>query len=604
MPGQNNQKYVIMIHSRDYGSWNYLTSDTYNSMEFDEDVCCNPAKDKLFSRDVISWPNGFKSSPKIEYSPTRNQLIAAVLELETNKTYGRSQNGKRLLYKCIPNDRYLPAFLVPYSPKIEFNKKQENKFVLVKFDEWKGQHPLAKLEQVIGHTSDLNAFYEYQLHSRSLITNDGFANFKQLTNNVFHIHENHCRAQSKTIEQIIIEQKENNVEDRSAIDNHIFTIDPRGSSDFDDAFCVTTDTDNPDIIHISVYISSVYVWMNRLNLWPSFSLRVSTIYLPDYRRPMIPALLSEQLCSLVADGNTKFAVQWNISVNTKTGKLVDTSLDKRTFIHSAIKIAKNYCYDSPELETDIGFQLLKKATVALDKRNSTDSHDVVAFWMVRMNSAIGKQLATKYNTGIFRRAGYKDLTKMETHTNDIPMEITGDTRRLIGGWKNTTGVYCLLSEEDGEEKTIVHDFLDTEYYIHITSPIRRIVDLLNQILFLNREFGVELNEYASHFLEFWTHPKQVEYINATMRSIRKVQMDCDTVAKCYAHPEWMQHQHQGVVFDRIQKTDATFSYMVYLPETKVLTRIHSIKKVDNYTFHEFVLTISPIDHVIRAGFSD
>jgi hypothetical protein len=94
----------------------------------------------------------------------------------------------------------------------------------------------------------------------------------------------------------------------------------------------------------------------------------------------------------------------------------------------------------------------------------------------------------------------------------------------------------------------------------------------------------------------------VEYINATMRSIRKVQMDCDTVAKCYAHPEWMQHHHQGIVFDRIQKTDATFSYMVFLPETKILTRANSIHKVDNYSSHDFALTISPIDHIIRVGF--
>ena len=49
----------------------------------------------------------------LERSILKNSnTIAGVLVLEGNKTYGRKK--KRLLYKCIPDDKYLPAFLVPY----------------------------------------------------------------------------------------------------------------------------------------------------------------------------------------------------------------------------------------------------------------------------------------------------------------------------------------------------------------------------------------------------------------------------------------------------------------------------------------------------------
>lgn len=589
---------MIMIHSREYNSWNLLTSDTYAPVDVDTGVCCDPAKHKFFSRDVISWPNGPNADPSLHYSPTRNQRIAAVLQLDNNQTYGR--HGKRLLYRCVPNDRFLPTFLVPYAPKIEFQKKQENKFVIIQFEEWTGTHPIAKLEQVLGNTSHLPSFYDYQLHSRSLMTNDRFAEFSKAATHA-------TKIKSNDFEQAIMHQSEYFLSDFTQTDEPIFTIDPRGSNDYDDAFSATRDPVNPNQIRVSVYISSVYVLLNHLNLWSSFSQRVSTIYLPDYRRPMIPSHLSEQLCSLKADGQTKYVVQWEAIVDIKQKQIVS-----ETFRHAAVRIAKNYHYDSPELQDDIGYSLLQEATRAFDRiqapdriqaneRNgSMDSHDVVSYWMIQMNRVMGKRLATKYKTGIFRKAGYLDSLKMNEPVHNQMQNIENeDTRRVVRGWKNSTGVYCRFSETDNT----THEFLNAEYYTHITSPIRRIVDLLNQMMFLTCEFGITLNTQAKAFLTYWTTDTMIEYINATMRSIRKVQMDCDTVEKCYAHPEWMQHEHPGFVFDRIQKTDTTFSYMVYLPKQRILTRVNAIQSVDNYTTHDFVLTISPIDHVIRVGFS-
>ena len=105
---------------------------------------------------------------------------------------------------------------------------------------------------------------------------------------------------------------------------------------------------------------------------------------------------------------------------------------------------------------------------------------------------------------------------------------------------------------------------------------------------------------AKKFIAHWTDHAQIEYVNATMRSIRKVQMDCDIVAKCHAHPEWMQHPHQGVVFDCIQRTDATYSYMVYLPALRILERVNSIEQFANYSSHPFGLVLSELDHSIRV----
>ena len=62
--------------------------------------------------------------------------MPGVLLLDGNKTYGRQKNGNKikqgkLLYKCIPDDMRLPAFLVPYEIKnMGFSKVFKNLYVL------------------------------------------------------------------------------------------------------------------------------------------------------------------------------------------------------------------------------------------------------------------------------------------------------------------------------------------------------------------------------------------------------------------------------------------------------------------------------------------
>jgi ribonuclease R len=69
-----------------------------------------------------------------------------------------------------------------------------------------------------------------------------------------------------------------------------------GSMDFDDGFSIVP-LENGNY-KVSVYIANVFLWLETFGLWKSFSKRVSTIYLPDRRRPMFPTILSESLCIL------------------------------------------------------------------------------------------------------------------------------------------------------------------------------------------------------------------------------------------------------------------------------------------------------------------
>ena len=79
-----------------------------------------------------------------------------------------------------------------------------------------------------------------------------------------------------------------------------YSIDNSDTIEFDDAFSLWKETkaDGKEYQTLSVYISNVSFWMEELELWNAFSQRIATIYLPDQKRPMLPTILSDCICSL------------------------------------------------------------------------------------------------------------------------------------------------------------------------------------------------------------------------------------------------------------------------------------------------------------------
>ena len=72
-----------------------------------------------------------------------------------------------------------------------------------------------------------------------------------------------------------------------------------------------------------------------------------------------------------------------------------------------------------------------------------------------------------------------------------------------------------------------------------------------------------------------------------MRSIRKVQNDCNLLALCTTNDELYNKQFNGFVFDKITRNDALYQYMVYLPEINMVNRYTSRFNRDNHTMQQF-----------------
>lgn len=591
------QTYKLHIQDREYTAWSFIDTETnIPKLLTESESLINPAQLKLFSEDIVDLSTPI---PAVINSPTKSILIPGVLILDGNQTYGRTANNKRLFYKCIPNNPNLPAFLVPYSPEINFLKTQKNRYVVFRFDNWQTKYPHGILVENLGTTDDLPAFYEYQLFCRDIhskitdFTTDvkkSLQLFKSKSPPHKRIFDSwngiemdkkcasDCEIDTHNLEKLLPEFKALNYhffQDSSPAYRkpRVFSIDPEGAKDFDDAFSIMMIS--PFVATVSIHIANVYAWMETLNLWSSFGDRISTIYLPDSKRPMLPPILSDSICSLVSDGTAKptFCMEMNIDINNPL--ILPGSI---RFLNQSVKVDKNYVYESKDLLKDVDYQLLHRCTKLLDP-SVKDSHDVVAYWMIQMNTICGNRL-NKMGTGIFREVSLNREEDKEVPLEGLPL----NTKNVLTNWKNTSGKYTLFDDS----KPIHHSSLKKESYIHITSPIRRLVDLLNLIAFQHSMVIVErVSEEAEVFLNTWR--TRLPEINRQMHAIRKVQIDCDLLNRCTAHPEWMQHPHRGVIFDRFERPDGTYSYMVHLSDLNILGRIVVQEKYVNYSLMDFKL---------------
>ena len=544
--------YNIHIYDRKYSSWEIYETSTLQMV----DISVNPIESKLFSNDIFEFDT-YNNIRIVQSNVRFGSPLPCVLIISDNKTYGRNKCGK-LLYRCIPNDTTLPPFLVPYEIKhVGFSKVFFNLYVTIEFIDWTNVHPHGRLSHVIGPVNIIDNYYEYQLYCKGL--NISIQKFQKDTMKSF---EKHIHNPEEFIQNM--KQTMPSIEERTNPKLwHIFTIDPKGSSDFDDAFSICHVNNNTQ--QLSIYISNVTIWLDVLNLWNSFSQRISTIYLPDKKCSMLPTILSDNLCSL-QEKATRVAFVMDILIS-------NGEMREITFSNTFIKVSKNYSYEEDDLIQDEKYKLLFDTTKQLSaqyKYISTieNSHDVVEYLMILMNYHCATEM-TKYNTGIFRSTIMKQ-------TNALPEDVA----KSIKIWRSYSGQYV-----NGPIKR--HEALDLDAYIHITSPIRRVVDLLNMIQ-IQKSMGIQiLSENAYTFYDAWI--KKIDYINTSMRSIKKVQSDCDFLHFCVNNKSVLEKEYIGYVFDKIYKKNGLFQYTVFLSELKIYSRITLVDNFDNIETKKFRL---------------
>ena len=287
---------------------------------------------------------------------------------------------------------------------------------------------------------------------------------------------------------------------------------------------------------------------------------------------MLPVILSENLCSL-KEGVDKIAFAMDITI--KAGIIIDISYN-----NCLINVTRNMVYESDELINNNHYILTYNLVNELNTKHKImgkikTSVDVITYLMLQFNNHSGNEMV-KHQNGVYRGTKGGIVSEMD---KNAPNELG----EFLYIWKSMSGEYTSF------ENIKRHNLLNFDNYIHITSPIRRLVDLLNITILHHNLKMVKFSPGALQFYYNWLN--EIEYINITMRSIRKIQYDCNLLHMCNHNSTIMEEVHKGYIFDKLIRDDGLFKYMVYLPDIKMVSPITLRDEIENYKQRDFRLFV-------------
>ena len=465
--------------------------------------------------------------------------------LTSEKTYGRAACGLKMLYKCVPDDATLPPLLIPYEEKqIGFHKVKYDHYITFQIKHGTSTASTASIASTastgimtnnFGDTNDTEAYIAYRMACADLNPTMKTLNAATLRT-----------LRETTLSPLPLYCNGVAIADRRSWP--IISIDPAGCNDIDDALGLKVLSPEESIL--SIYISNVPMMLEYLNLWPFLTDRITTVYLPDKKIPMLPFALSENVCSLYQkEDRTAFVLDITLH---------QTCIKKISFTSALVRVEKNYAYDAAELLGRDDYKGMLNIVRKLNNESAVrylptiqNSHDLVEYCMLFMNRECAKSLQAQ-KTGIFRSATRKTAITDYTHFEPELQELL----------QNVAGEYCLY------ENLKPHELIGCESYLHITSPIRRLVDIVNMLEI--QAALIPWSPAAQTFMGKWKTAASLAQINRKTKAARKLQNEIEVLEAYQKNPERI---YMGVVFNKTTLDASLYKYSVYIPETKVLTTV-------------------------------
>lgn len=493
-------------------------------------------------------------------------------------------------------------------------KKNDKVFVeIIKWDKNK-DNPEGKILEVVGQKG------VHEVEMRAIVLDRGFdLDFPKV------ILEEAKQAKNKWSPI-----PKNEIEKRKDFRNvTTFTIDPEDAKDFDDALSVKK-LDNGNY-EIGVHIADVshFVTPNTELDKESFE-RAFSVYLVDRTIPMLPEILSNDLCSLNPnEDKLSFSAVFELNANAEVknewfGKTIINS-DKRFTYERAQEVLDNQSGEFLEelnILDDLSKKLSKRKIDAgairfereeykfeLDekgvplriyKKPSLWTHKLIEEFMLLANKSVAKYIfdfCKEKNNSIcdlmYRVHGIPEQDKiqelriflkamgyilpLQKDGSITPKDINALLAQVSGKAEEsliTTATIRTMSKAVYSTSNSGHFGLAFEYYTHFTSPIRRYPDLvvhriLNSFLENKKIDSKEIDSFRK-VAEHSTN-QEIAAQDAERNSIR------------YKQVEFMQN-HVGEEFKGIISGVAPFGIFIVLDDTGAEGMVH-ISKLGNDFFN-------------------
>lgn len=331
-------------------------------------------------------------------------------------------------------------------------------------------------------------------------------------------------------------------------DYDVYSIDPEGCEDADDAFSVYTER---DLLYLAIHIADPTEFIRlHSDLWVSIVQRTTTKYLSN-RKPI--HMIPEQVLKMVSlQGENE--VKCTISVITEINKDTYKPQGEVQLVFGKVLVKRAHAFSYKQASTNgldalnIGLQISEQLQIQRGKKTKgvklnelspahvcyenghaylyCDSDEekmmkqMIAELAIFANSFVGEYLKNTLNMGVFRTCQAKEWL------GELGNNITGEEmiQQII-----TNGITA-----DYLSKVSSHDLVGMPEYCHFTSPIRRLSDcvchyLLKYIYLKNKKglddittpfISADLDFLSSKCLSVTKKDKKNQYLDIKFRLIQ------------------------------------------------------------------------------------
>lgn len=409
----------------------------------------------------------------------------------------------------------------------------------------------------------------------------------------------------------------------------IVTIDPRTSKDLDDAIYVKKITSNLYKLYVCIADVAHYVKPNSLIDTTAFN-RGTSVYLVNQVIPMLPHILSNDICSLnpheerlsmVCEmdidnlGNFQFINVYNAIINSKKRfayEDVNDFFDKKDSLNTTPESIKKMLLEAKELfsilknkREQLGYINfdIKEPKIILDEnekiidiqiKKSGLAQNMIESFMVSANEAVTLFYAKqthKPEQFIYRvhdKPNDKKIEVFQVEAKKMFFKIDNEIKDLkpntISKWlknnQNNPNMELInlillrtMAKASYCTENIGHFGLALQNYTHFTSPIRRYSDLIIHRLF--KMFVLNKNEYSEK-----EKSELINNLNEICKQTTKTEIvatDTEREVNSMKFAEFME-QKIGHVYNGFISYITSFGIFIQLDNTiEGLARIENIK---------------------------
>jgi ribonuclease R len=498
---------IISINARGTG---YLRSQDKNT----EDI-------EIQNANLNTALNGDTVTVAIIPNRKGERIAGKVLDIEkrAKKVFAGILQKEKDFYYLLPDDKKMYVDILISKDNVVTKKAEIGQKVLVRLNQWikTEDNPTGEIIQVLGKAGEHNTEMESILYEKGFEI--GFPD-------VVEAEAEHLEKTEKPIPQTEIAKR------KDFRDTTTFTIDPKDAKDFDDAISIK-ELGNGNF-EIGVHIADVSHYVREKSQLDAEAVkREFSVYLVDRTIPMLPEVLSNDICSLnPLEEKLTFSAVFEMTLGGKVisrwfGKTIIKSNKRFTYelaqetidagqgeffeeLNTLNIIAKKLRHEKTlhgaiDFEQDeVAFELDEKGKpVRIYKKQRLDTHKLVEEYMLLANKEVAEFIFKAYKKtnsdspfiyrihdlpdndkimalSIFVKAlGYElEIKKGKGITakdlQNLFKQIEGKTEE---GMIKTAAVRS-MAKAIYSTKNIGHFGLAFEFYTHFTSPIRRYPDLL------------------------------------------------------------------------------------------------------------------------------